>query len=110
VRLARDSADRDDRRSGLGERRSLRTGADEDERAGRRVEALAVELEDGSAFQHKVELLLLVVRLVALVEIAGGAGGPRVEAKAAMPKWCRTGRQGQRPSSSSSISSRCATA
>src|ERR671937_2299019 len=51
VCLAGNATDRDDRRPGLfDDSRSLHTGADEDERASRRVLPLAVQLEDGAPF------------------------------------------------------------
>ncbi len=69
VRLARDAADCDERRPRLfGERRPLHPGSDEDEGAGRRVQALAVELEPRATLLDEVQLLLLVVRLVVLVD------------------------------------------
>jgi hypothetical protein len=83
VRLSRPPADRQDGGVGLlGEGGSLHAGANEDERSGGRIAALAVELEDGSAAQYQVELLVLL-RLVVLVDdpIAHGATPPRVHAE-----------------------------
>jgi hypothetical protein len=69
TRLSRHAADGKDRRPGLlGERRSLPTGPGEDERTGRRVQALAVELEDGAPSVDEVQLLIRVIRLVVLVD------------------------------------------
>ena len=51
----------------LGERRPLHAWTDEDERAGRRIEAVAVEFEPGSAAVDEVELLILSL-LVVLVD------------------------------------------
>src|SRR5688500_13290726 len=84
VRLSRDAADREDRRPRLlGERRSIHTGPDIDERAGGRVPSFAAELEDGVASCDEVELLVPVVRLVVLVDdpIACLGRGPGVDAE-----------------------------
>ena len=86
VRLPRRGADRDERRPRLlGERGALHTGAGEDERAGGRIHALAVELERRPAPLDEVELLLqvLLLRLVVLVDepVARLAGGERVDAE-----------------------------
>src|SRR2546423_11104437 len=83
VCLPRSAAQRDDRRARLlGERRSLDAGPDVDERAGRRVQLLAVELEPRAAGLDEVELLLLVpgIGLGGLVSdplarLAGRPGG-----------------------------------
>ena len=85
VRLPGSGAERDDRRLGLlGERRSLHAGRGEDERAGGRIDPLAVELEHGAPLQDEVELLVPVrLVLVVLVDdpVARAAAGPRVDAE-----------------------------
>ena len=89
VRLARRAADHEDRRSGLlRERRSLHSGTGEDERAGGRVDPLAVELEDRVPALDEVELLLPVVRLVVLVDdpVARRPGRPRRRAERGDPQ------------------------
>src|SRR5207253_4520826 len=65
IRLTGDGSDRQDRRSRLlRECRALHAGTGEDERAGRRIQLLAAELESRAAFEHQVELLLGVVAVV----------------------------------------------
>src|ERR1041384_7302498 len=86
VRAARPGADRDDRRAGLSrERRPLDARLGKDERAGRHVDALAVELESRAPGMDEVNLLLLVVLLglVVLVDdpVAGVFARPRVDAE-----------------------------
>src|SRR4051812_37615871 len=70
VRLPGRPAQGDERRPGfLGERRPLHAGAGEDERPGRRVHLLAVELESRPALLDEVELLVgVLLRLVVLVD------------------------------------------
>src|SRR5690349_7817014 len=67
----------------FGEGRALHVRRAEDERPCRRVLPLAVELEDGSAAQHEVQLLVSVLFLVVLVDdpVARGMTGPRVDAE-----------------------------
>jgi hypothetical protein len=84
-------ADRDDRRRGLlGEGRPLDARRREDERAGGRVDPLAVELERGATALDEIQLLLgvPVVGLVVLVDdpVAGVAAGPRVDAEGRDPE------------------------
>ena len=84
IRLPRGAAERDDRRARLlGERRPLDAGPDVDERAGRRVHLLAVDLEPRPAGLDEVELLFAPVGLVVLVDdpIAGLAARPGVDAE-----------------------------
>src|SRR5207302_7826988 len=84
IRLTGDGSDRQDRRSRLlRECRALHAGTGEDERAGRRIQLLAAELEGRAAFEHQVELLLGVVAVVLVVlvddPVAGIARRPRVD-------------------------------
>src|SRR4051794_17385921 len=91
VGRARRSADRDQRRSRLfREGGALHVRLHEDEGAGGRVDALAVELEPRPARLHEVELLLPVVlgRLVVLVDdpVTGLLAGPRVDPECGDPQ------------------------
>src|SRR3954462_2322583 len=85
------SADRDQRRSRLfREGGALHVRLHEDEGAGGRVDALAVELEPRPARPHEGELLLPVVlgRLVVLVDdpVTGLLAGPRVDPECGDPQ------------------------
>jgi hypothetical protein len=105
--------DHDDRRSRLlREGGSLRPRRDEHEGAGRRIHPLAVDLEDGMSLVYEVQLLVAVVRLVVLVDdqISLRPPRPRGDAEGRDAEVVPDRRYGLRPSSSSSISSRCAIA
>src|SRR5262249_8846030 len=91
VRLSRRAADGDDRRPRLlCESRRLHAGSREDERAGRRIDPLAVELEGRTPPLDDVELLLRVLALVLVVlvedPVARLAGRPRVHAEGRDPE------------------------
>src|SRR5215204_408657 len=83
IRLPRGGPDREDRRPRLlCERGALHPGAGEDERAGRGVHALAVELEGRSATLDEIELFV-PPGLVVLVDypVSRLVAGPCVDAK-----------------------------
>ena len=111
---SRGAAERDDRRLGLlGERRPLHARAGEDEGPGGRVHPVAVELEHapGPAGRGRAPRRVGASDSSCSLMIRSPASRAvhALTPKDVMPKWCRTGRYGQRPSVSSSISSRCAT-
>src|SRR5439155_12538257 len=94
VDLPRRATERDhDRPRLLGERRSLDAGMGEDERAGRRVHPLAVQLERRMAAVDEVQLLAAIIRLIVLVDdpVARIRGGKRVDAERCdaqvVPDW-----------------------
>src|SRR5204862_5059493 len=72
----------------------------EDERAGRRVEILAVELEPGVAPQHDVELLGGVLSFLLVLRdetLAHGVGRPRVDAESRDAEVVPNGLQARLP-------------
>ena len=73
VDLPRRGPRRENRRPRLlGERRPLHARAGEDERAGRRIHAFAVEFEPGSAAVDEVELLILPLLIVLVDDPVSG--------------------------------------
>ena len=97
----------------LGERRPLHAGRRKDESPRGRSHPVAVELEHRSPSHNEVQLLVGVgVGLVVLVDdpVSHFGAVQALTPKDVMPKWCLTGRNGSRPSFSSSISSSRATA
>src|SRR5262245_36342978 len=82
VRLPRNAADREQGRPRLlGECRSRYAWTNEDERVGRRLDAVAVDLEDCASPNDVVELLLPLLRLVVLVDdpVARGRACPGID-------------------------------